>query len=48
VNNVKVDKVDNGFIVSITKFDFINKRPETEILIADNLDEVLKIIKEKF
>ncbi len=48
MNNVKIDKVDNGYIVSITKFDFVSKRPETEVLIAKTLDEVLAFVKDKF
>lgn len=48
MNNVKIDKVDNGFILSITKFDFVSKRPETEIHVFKTLDEVLAHIKDKF
>lgn len=48
MNNVKIDKVDNGYILSITRYDFVLKRPETEILVFKTVDEVLKHIKENF
>lgn len=48
MNNVKIDHVDNGYVVTITKFDFVNRRPEAVVLIFSTLDEVLAAVKEKF
>lgn len=48
MNNVKIDRVDNGYIVSITKFDFVSKRPETEVHVFKTIEDVLSHIKDKF
>jgi hypothetical protein len=48
MNNVKIDKVDNGFIVSLTKYDFITKRPEVEVVVFKTMEEVITYVKEKF
>lgn len=48
MNNVKLSKVDNGYIVEITKFDFATKRPELEVFVYKTLDEAVNAIKEKF
>jgi hypothetical protein len=46
MNNFKLDKVDNGYILSITKYDYVTHRPETTILVFVTYDEVVKYLQE--
>ena len=48
MNNVKISKVDNGYILEQTKLDVLTKRPETEVLVFTKFDDVIDYLtKEK-
>lgn len=42
---IVISKVENGYIVEITKFDLLEKRPVTEVFIEATLDDVVARIK---
>jgi hypothetical protein len=48
VKNLRVDAVDNGFVVTIEKFDILTKRPDGTVNVFKTLDEVLAHIKKEF
>lgn len=42
---IVISKVENGYIVEITKFDLLEKRPVTEVFIEETLDDVVTRIR---
>jgi len=40
-NQVQINKVNNGFIVSTTKIDILTNKPEQEVAIFATFDEVV-------
>ena len=42
---IVISKVENGYIVEITKFDLLEKRPVTEVFIETTLDDVVARIR---
>ena len=44
-NQVQLNKVNNGFIVSTTKIDILTNKPEQEVAIFATFDEVVTYLK---
>jgi predicted RNase H-like HicB family nuclease len=48
MTQIKIDKLDNGYVVSYVKYPGFNSPPETVALIFNNMDEVVKHLAKEF
>jgi hypothetical protein len=46
MSNVKFSRVDNGYLLEVTKIDVLTKRPEVEVLVFKSYDEVIAYLQE--
>jgi hypothetical protein len=44
-NQVQINKVDNGYVVSVTKIDLLTNKPDQKVAIFKDFDEVVAYLK---
>jgi hypothetical protein len=44
-NQAQINKVDNGFIVSLTKIDILTQKPEQKAAVFTDFDAVVEFLK---
>ena len=44
-NQAQINKVDNGFIVSLTKVDILTNKPEQKASVFTSFDDVVAFLK---
>lgn len=47
-NNVQISKVDNGYVVSTTKFIFGDPKPESQVNVFREFSDVLEFITPQY